>query len=192
MDVEQTPLEGCLLITPRVFRDKRGFFQETWHADRYTEIGISQQFVQDNHSRSPKGTLRGLHYQVVHQQGKLVRAARGTIFDVCVDLREESKTFGQWFGTILDDESGKQLYIPPRFAHGFYVLSEEADFIYKCTDQYAPEHEQTLCWNDPTVNIEWPIDHNIPLLSEKDKAGTLLENLKLPPLSVINPSSFQR
>lgn len=180
MDVEQTQLEGCLVLKPRVFRDSRGFFVETWRESTFREIGINEQFVQDNHSRSPKGTLRGLHYQVQNSQGKLVRVARGKVFDVCVDLRKESKTFGQWFGTILDDVEAKQLYVPPRFAHGFYVLSEEADFVYRCTEYYSPEHDRTLLWNDPAVGIDWGLINDSPLLSEKDKVGKILNEAELP------------
>lgn len=146
---------------------------ETWHARKFAEAGISANFVQDNHSRSSQGTLRGLHYQVNHPQGKLVRVLSGKVYDVAVDLRRSSPTFGQWIGRILSDENNEMLWAPQGFAHGFYVLSESADFFYKCTDFYAPECERTLRWDDPDLNIKWPlIDGKQPVLSSKDTNGS--------------------
>lgn len=170
MEVHQTELPGVLLIEPRVFQDPRGFFLETYSAQRYAAKGIDVRFVQDNWSHSRRGTLRGLHYQIQQTQGKLVQVMRGEIFDVAVDLRRNSPAFGQWFGTRLSAENFLQLWIPPGFAHGFLVLSEEADFVYKCTNYYAPEFDRTLLWNDPAIGIVWPQLENL-ILSEKDKVG---------------------
>ncbi|MEZ6045347.1 MAG: dTDP-4-dehydrorhamnose 3,5-epimerase [Planctomycetaceae bacterium] len=170
MDVRPTSIPDVLLIRPNVFEDVRGFFKETWQEERYEELGVTAHFVQDNYSRSQKGTLRGLHYQLEHSQGKLVQVFRGQIFDVAVDLRKSSPTFGKWTSAILTESNHLQLYIPPGFAHGFYVLSELAEFSYKCSDYYFPEHERTLLWNDPTLDIEWPITEG-PLLSGKDQNG---------------------
>ncbi len=169
MEFRETALAGMYLIEPRVFEDSRGFFMETYHQAKFADAGIAAMFVQDNHSRSGRGTLRGLHYQIQHAQGKLVRVVRGEIFDVGVDLRRDSPTFGQWAGEILSEENKRQLYIPPGFAHGFCVLSEIAEVTYKCTDLYHPEHERSLLWNDPQLGITWPIDD--PILSPKDEAG---------------------
>lgn len=166
MIVEETPLPGLLVIEPRVFRDDRGFFWETHHARRYAEAGIADPFIQDNASRSARGTLRGLHYQLKRPQGKLVWVVRGEVFDVAVDIRKSSPTFGKWFGLRLSGEEPTQLYIPPGFAHGFCVLSESADFAYKCTNLYAPDDERGIRWNDPDIGIEWPLAQ--PLLSDKD------------------------
>jgi dTDP-4-dehydrorhamnose 3,5-epimerase len=176
MEVKQTKLPGVLIIQPRVFGDQRGFFLETFSSERYAEHGITGPFVQDNWSRSRRGVLRGLHYQLRQTQGKLVQVLRGEIFDVAVDVRRSSPTFGQWAGTTLSEQNKRQFWIPPGFAHGFVVLSEEADFVYKCTDYYAPAHERTLIWNDPTVGIEWP-HSTAPQLSEKDRAGKLLQDV---------------
>jgi len=176
MQVLTTPLEGLLVIEPRAFGDARGFFLETFHADRYEAAGIVDPFVQDNHSRSVRGTLRGLHYQQPHAQGKLMGVTRGEIWDVAVDVRRNSPTFGQWFGVTLDDQTHRQMYVPPGFAHGFCVLSELADVIYKCTATYHPECEHTLLWNDPEVGVAWPITD--PILSVKDQAGKLLSQIK--------------
>jgi len=164
-----TRLPGVVEIEPRVFGDVRGFFLETYHKPRFEAAGIHLEFVQDNHSRSIEGTLRGLHYQLRYPQGKLVRAIRGEIFDVAVDLRRHSPTFGQWTGTVLSEANRRQLYIPPGCAHGFCVLGEMAEVIYKCTEIYHPEDEHTLLWNDPDIGIDWPIPS--PLLSEKDRQG---------------------
>jgi dTDP-4-dehydrorhamnose 3,5-epimerase len=155
-----------------VWTDARGFFLEIWHSDRFASAGIDQRFVQDNHSRSVKGTLRGLHYQIEQAQGKLIRVVTGRIFDVAVDLRRGSPTFGRWVGTELSEDNNRQLWIPPGFAHGFYVLSEQTDVVYKCTAHYSAEHERTLRWDDPDLAIEWPLgDGAAPLLSDKDAAG---------------------
>jgi dTDP-4-dehydrorhamnose 3,5-epimerase len=156
-----------LLIEPDVYRDARGFFLESYHARRYAELGIPERFVQDNHSRSGRAVLRGLHFQLDHPQGKLIRVVSGRVFDVAVDIRKGSTYFGRWFGVELSGENQLQLYIPPGFAHGFCVLSEQADFLYKCTDYYAPGDEYGIAWNDPALAIAWPeMDYQ---LSEKDK-----------------------
>ncbi|MDZ4755838.1 MAG: dTDP-4-dehydrorhamnose 3,5-epimerase [Phycisphaerae bacterium] len=170
MKVTPTAIPDVVVIEPRVFGDARGFFLETWSARAYAAAGLHMQFVQDNWSRSRHGILRGLHYQIRHPQGKLVRVTHGEVFDVAVDLRRSSPTFGQWVGTILSAENFRAMYVPPGFAHGFYVTSESADFQYKCTDLYAPEWERTLAWNDSRVGIAWPLDAGEePLLSEKDR-----------------------
>jgi len=157
MKIIETPLPGVIVIEPQVFGDTRGFFLETFREDLFYEAGIKERFVQDNHSRSRRGVLRGLHYQLIQPQGKLVRVARGAVFDVAVDVRVGSPTFGQWYGVTLDAESMRMVYVPPGFAHGFVVLSDVADFIYKCTDYYHPESEQGILWSDPGIGIEWPI-----------------------------------
>lgn len=176
MTIIETKLPGVTLIQPKVFGDERGFFLETFQADRYRDqAGIRADFVQDNHSRSKKGILRGLHLQKSRPQGKLVRCVSGEVFDVAVDVDSDSDTFGEWVGFNLSAENKHQLYIPPGYAHGFLVLSEFADFEYKCTEYYAPEDEACLLWNDPTVNIQWP--QLTPILSEKDAAGSFLEEL---------------
>ncbi|CAG9297709.1 dTDP-4-dehydrorhamnose 3,5-epimerase [Celerinatantimonas diazotrophica] len=168
MNVIETKLSGCVIIEPKVFGDHRGFFLETFQAKRYAEeAGIMLPFVQDNHSRSTKGVLRGLHFQKTKPQGKLVRVVRGEVFDVAVDIRPESKTFGQWEGVILSEENKKQFWVPPSFAHGFVVLSDTADFEYKCTDYYDPSDEGSIAWNDPDISIDWPFHENLNL-SEKD------------------------
>jgi dTDP-4-dehydrorhamnose 3,5-epimerase len=173
MRVLDTPVAGVLLVEPRIFSDERGFFMETWHAHGLAEAGIGGPFVQDNHSHSRRGTLRGLHYQCVKPQGKLVRVATGAVFDVVVDLRRSSRTFGKWYGVELSAANRLQLWIPAGFAHGFYVLSESADFLYKCTDYYAPQYERTLLWSDATVAVQWPLLPGAELLlSSKDAAGT--------------------
>lgn len=174
MQVENTKIEGLLRILPRVFRDERGKFMETYQYERYRKCGISEMFVQDNHSRSRKNVLRGLHFQSPHAQGKLVWVAEGVVFDVVVDLRRSSETYSQWLGFELDGRAHQQLYVPPGCAHGFCVTSEYADFVYKCTESYRPEHEHSLRWDDPSIAIRWPIE--CPLLSEKDaQARTLNE-----------------
>jgi dTDP-4-dehydrorhamnose 3,5-epimerase len=175
-----TSIPDVVLIQPRVFEDPRGFFMETFHARGFKEFGLPEKFVQDNHSGSRQGILRGLHYQIREVQGKLVRAVVGEIFDVAVDIRRASPSFGQWVGTTLSGENRHQLWIPPGFAHGFYVLSEWAEVIYKVTDYYAPEHEKTLLWNDPEIGIEWPlIDGMPPILSDKDARGKPLSEAEL-------------
>ncbi|MCI0507729.1 MAG: dTDP-4-dehydrorhamnose 3,5-epimerase [Gammaproteobacteria bacterium] len=176
MKVLETPIADVKLIEPRCFGDARGFFLETFSVQRYQDAGISAVFVQDNHSRSRHGVLRGLHYQLHHPQGKLVSVARGEVFDVVVDIRVGSPTFGQWYGAVLNDNNHRQMYIPPGLAHGFAVLSETVDFVYKCTDYYHPEDEKGLLWNDPVIGIDWQI--NQPLLSEKDRNNKTLAELK--------------
>ena len=175
MKVISTTLPGVILIEPKVFGDARGFFLETFHAERYAQAGIPDPFVQDNHSHSAKGVLRGLHFQKQYPQGKLVYVTSGMVFDVAVDIRPHSPTRGKWFGIILTAEKHQQFYIPPGFAHGFCVLSEQADFHYKCTDYYHPEDEGCIRWNDPEINIQWPI--NNPILSAKDANAKYLKDL---------------
>ena len=160
-----------MVIEPEVFGDERGFFMETWQRGLFAQNGIDFDFVQDNHSRSGKNILRGLHYQIKHPQGKLVRVIQGEVFDVAVDIRKSSPTFGTWVGEILSEENKRMLWIPPGFAHGFCVTSEEAEFVYKCTDRYAPEYERSIIWNDPNIGIVWPLKGNTPVLSEKDQKG---------------------
>jgi dTDP-4-dehydrorhamnose 3,5-epimerase len=169
--VETTSLSGVLVIEPLVHRDHRGFILETWRADRYAEAGLPEGFVQDNHSRSARGTLRGLHYQVEEAQGKLVWCAAGEIFDVAVDLRRGSPTYGRWAAALLSDKDHRQLWIPPGCAHGFYVLSEIADVVYKCTAPYAPAHERVIRWDDPDLAIAWPLAGVAPVVSPKDAGG---------------------
>ena len=161
-----------LLIEPDVFGDSRGFFMESWHRKKYAEAGLDMDFVQDNHSRSSQGVLRGLHYQLEQPQGKLVRVVTGAVFDVAVDIRRGSPTFGQWAGAVLDDISHRQIYLPPGFAHGFCVLSDIADFVYKCTNFYHPESQQGIRWDDPALGIDWPLEQVI--LSTRDAAYPLL------------------
>ncbi|MBN2689822.1 MAG: dTDP-4-dehydrorhamnose 3,5-epimerase [Gammaproteobacteria bacterium] len=169
MIVKEAPLQGVKVFEPKVFGDERGYFLEAFQSQRYKNAGIDLDFVQDNISRSSKGVLRGLHYQLRHPQGKLVTVVRGRVFDVAADIRKESPTFGQWFGLILDDQNHKQLYIPPGFAHGFVVLSDHVDFCYKCTDYYTPDDEYGVAWNDKTIAIDWHIlEHNL-VLSDKDR-----------------------
>lgn len=176
MNVIQTKLPGVVIVEPRAFGDHRGFFLESFSAERYREeAGIELPFVQDNHSRSAKGVLRGLHFQRTHPQGKLVSVARGAVFDVAVDINPESETFGQYVGVELNDENHRQLYVPPGYAHGFCVLSDVADFCYKCTDYYHPEDEGGLAWDCPEVGIEWPITD--PALSAKDQCYPTLSEL---------------
>lgn len=172
--VTPTAIPEVLLLTPKVFGDARGFFFESFNARDFSEsTGLDVDFVQDNHSKSSHGVLRGLHYQIQHPQGKLVRVVQGAVFDVAVDLRKSSPTFGQWVGEILSAENHAQLWVPPGFAHGFVVLSESAEFLYKTTDYWYPEHERSLLWNDPAVAIHWPIEFQ-PQLAAKDAAGKLL------------------
>ncbi|MCO6556797.1 MAG: dTDP-4-dehydrorhamnose 3,5-epimerase [Gilliamella sp.] len=176
MEVISTNIADVKIIKPKVFGDERGFFLETFEQKRYQEmLGIELNFVQDNHSRSQKDVLRGLHFQKENPQGKLVRVVRGEVFDVAVDIRKDSPTYGKWVGVTLTEENKIQLWIPPGLAHGFAVLSDIADFEYKCTNYYDPKSEGCLLWNDPTVNISWPISN--PLLSAKDKLGKKLQEL---------------
>ncbi len=174
MKVISTNIDGLLVVEPNVFGDDRGFFFESFNARRFAELtGVEAEFVQDNHSRSAKNVLRGLHYQIEQAQGKLVRVTAGSVFDVAVDLRKSSPTFGKWFGIELSAENKRQLWIPPGFAHGFLVTSDAAEFLYKTTDYYAPQHERAILWNDPAIGIEWPLQGE-PLLSGKDQKGALL------------------
>ncbi|MEZ8125994.1 dTDP-4-dehydrorhamnose 3,5-epimerase [Vibrio splendidus] len=175
MKVINTRIPDVKIIEPSVFGDERGFFMETWNQKQFEELvtGKPTQFVQDNHSKSKKGILRGLHYQTENTQGKLVRVVSGEVFDVAVDIRKGSPTFGQWVGEYLSSENKRQLWVPEGFAHGFYVTSDEAEFVYKCTNYYAPSAEITLMWDDVTLQIDWPIQ-SLPVLSEKDKQGLSL------------------
>ena len=180
MKVIQTDLPGVLVLEPRVFGDARGFFLESWNARAFRDAtGVDAAFVQDNHSRSARGVLRGLHYQLVHPQGKLVRVVSGEVFDVAVDLRRSSPTFGRWTGIRLDAVTHRQLWIPPGFGHGFLVLSETADFLYKTTEYWYPEHDRGLAWNDPDLAIDWPLDGATPLLAAKDAAAPRLADVDL-------------
>jgi dTDP-4-dehydrorhamnose 3,5-epimerase len=180
MNVTPTSIPDVLLIKPRIFKDERGFFMETYQTRKFAEAGIPAVFVQENHSGSKCGVLRGLHYQVRHTQGKLVRTVIGEVFDVAVDLRKSSPTFGQWVGERLSAENRHQLWIPPGFAHGFYVISDWAEVVYKVTDFYAPEWDRTLRWNDKEIGIEWPlVDGKDPILSDKDANGISLNASEL-------------
>ena len=175
-----TSIPDVIQIEPEVFGDARGFFMETYQAARFKEAGIDRAFVQDNHSGSRRGILRGLHYQIRQPQGKLVRVAVGEVFDVAVDLRRSSPSFGKWVGSCLSAENKHQLWIPPGFAHGFFVLSEWAELVYKATDYYAPEWDRTLLWNDPDLNIEWPLNPGQqPILSAKDAEGKSLRDAEV-------------
>ena len=174
MKLIETELPGVVILEPRVFGDQRGFFFESFNAKTFAELtGLMPAFVQDNHSRSARNVLRGLHYQIQQPQGKLVRVAAGEVFDVAVDLRRRSPTFGRWCGTVLSAENKRMLWIPEGFAHGFLVLSESADFLYKTTNYYAPAHERCISWNDPDIGIQWP-SQEPPLVSSKDQLGSLL------------------
>ena len=175
MKISPMKIPEVLLIEPDVFGDSRGFFMESWHRKKFTEAGLDVDFVQDNHSRSSRSVLRGLHYQLKQPQGKLVRVATGAVFDVAVDIRRGSPTFGQWVGSELSEENQHQLYVPPGFAHGFCVMSDTADFLYKCTDFYAPEYEYGILWNDPVIGIDWP--GNDFSVSEKDARNRLLSEM---------------
>ncbi|MBW2465923.1 MAG: dTDP-4-dehydrorhamnose 3,5-epimerase [Deltaproteobacteria bacterium] len=172
MKFSPTKLPDVILVEPDVFGDNRGFFMETWHAEKFAKGGIVADFVQDNHSRSGQGILRGLHYQINNPQGKLVRVLNGEVFDVAVDLRKNSPTFGKWIGIHLSAENKKMLWVPPGFAHGFYVISPQADFFYKCTEFYTPENERAILWNDPDLAIDWPlVEGKKPVLAPKDEAA---------------------
>ncbi|MBI4576225.1 MAG: dTDP-4-dehydrorhamnose 3,5-epimerase [Planctomycetes bacterium] len=179
MKVTATDLPGLLVIEPRVFRDERGWFYESYHAPRYEAHGVPAAFLQDNHSLSSRGTLRGLHYQFPRLQGKLVQVTRGEVWDVAVDIRRGSPTFGRWFGVVLSDENRLQVWVPPGYAHGFLVLSDEAEFVYKCTEVYHPEDDRGILWNDPELAIPWPAA--APTLSEKDWRHPALAEAELPP-----------
>ncbi|MFI8609441.1 dTDP-4-dehydrorhamnose 3,5-epimerase [Pseudomonas sp. NPDC077649] len=177
MQVIQTRLPEVLILEPQVFGDERGFFYESFNARRFAEAtGVSRDFVQDNHSRSARGVLRGLHYQLQQAQGKLVRVSAGEVYDVAVDLRRSSPTFGQWVGAHLSAENKRQLWVPEGFAHGFLVLSEHAEFLYKTTDYYAPAHERCIRWDDASLAIDWPLDGLTPQLSAKDQQGLSLQD----------------
>ncbi|NRY63598.1 dTDP-4-dehydrorhamnose 3,5-epimerase [Clostridium beijerinckii] len=176
----ETKISDVYVIEPKIFGDNRGYFMETYNRKHFEEVGLNMNFVQDNESRSTKGVLRGLHFQKRHSQGKLIRVSKGEVFDVAVDLRNGSKTYGKWEGIILSEENKKLFYIPEGFAHGFLVLSDEAIFNYKCTDFYAPEYEEGIKWNDPNINIEWPLDKvNNVILSEKDKLNIGINEIDL-------------
>lgn len=167
---EQTPIKDLYVVSPTVFGDDRGYFMETYHYEEFKQAGLDMVFVQDNQSKSKKGVLRGLHFQTKNPQGKLVRVVRGEVYDVAVDLREGSETFGSWYGVLLSAENKKQFYVPEGFAHGFLVTSESAEFVYKCTNYYDPSSEAGILWNDPELGIEWPVSEGMEiLLSEKDK-----------------------
>ena len=176
MKISPTALPDVLILDPRVYGDTRGFFFESYNQDLFKRAtGVDAHFVQDNHSRSVKGVLRGLHYQIEQPQGKLVRVVRGAVFDVAVDIRKASDTFGQWVGVELSEENQRQMWVPPGFAHGFLTLSDSADFLYKTTDYYAPAHERCIAWNDPALAIDWPLAGAIPQVSAKDLAGLALD-----------------
>ena len=175
MKISPTIIPDVMLLEPKVFGDARGFFLESFNEEAFRQAtGSSLAFKQDNHSRSSKGVLRGLHYQVKHLQGKLVRVVRGAVFDVVVDIRIASATFGTWVGVEISEDNHRQLWVPPGLAHGFLVLSETADFLYKTTDYYAPGYERSIAWNDPAIGIKWPLDGNLPILSAKDAAAPSL------------------
>jgi dTDP-4-dehydrorhamnose 3,5-epimerase len=180
MQITETALPEVRILEPRLHGDARGFFMETWNARTFSGLGLDVDFVQDNHSRSSRGTLRGIHYQVVKPQGKLVRVTRGSVFDVAVDLRRSSPSFGRWVGVELSENNHRMLWVPPGFGHGFYVTSETADFLYKCTDFYYPDHDRGVRWNDPSLAIQWPIpEGGSPELSPKDRDAPLLRDAQL-------------
>ncbi len=180
MDVTQTAIPDVLVLTPKVFEDERGFFMETYRAERFAALGVTAAFVQDNHSRSCRGVLRGMHYQIRQPQGKLVRVVLGEIYDAVVDLRRASPTFGKWVGARLSAGNKQQMWIPPGFAHGYYVLSDWAEIVYKATDYYAPTWERSLLWNDPQLGIQWPLVKDYPLvISSKDQAGVLFSQVEV-------------
>lgn len=181
MKVTRTAIPEVLVLEPKVFGDERGFFMESFNQKAFQQAtGLDVAFVQDNHSRSARGVLRGLHYQLQQPQGKLVRVVRGRVFDVAVDVRKSSPTFGRWVGTELGEDNHRQFWVPAGFAHGFLVLSESADFLYKTTDYYAPEHERCIAWNDPAIGIEWPLA-GAPMVSGKDARGVLLQDAEVFP-----------
>ena len=178
MNIVDTPIEGLKIIEPQVFGDDRGFFMESWNAAKFAEAGLDIAFVQDNHSRSQKGVLRGMHFQNPGPQGKLVRVISGAVFDVAVDLRRSSPTFGEWFGVELSAQNKRMFWVPQGFAHGFLTLEDNTDFLYKCDAPYAPSEEHSLAWDDPAVGIEWPLDGAEPILSAKDGQGRKLSELE--------------
>ena len=180
MEFTATQIPEVIVIDPVVFEDQRGFFMETWQAQKFKEAGIDANFVQDSQSRSTQGTVRGLHYQIEQAQGKLIRVIQGEAFDVLVDLRKSSPTFGQWVGETLSAGNRKIIWVPPGFAHGFQVLSDSADFEYRCTDFYAPEHERTIRWDDPDIGVDWPLQEGQkPMMSDKDLAGVALKDAEV-------------
>ena len=179
MNIISTPIPDVLLIEPKVFADERGFFLESYQKKKFQEAGIDAEFVQDNHSKSCLGTLRGLHYQIRQPQGKLVRVISGEIFDVALDIRRHSPTFGQWVGDYLSAENKRMLWVPAGFAHGFSVTSPEAEVLYKASDYYAPEWERSILWNDPAIGIQWPVQDVHPILSPKDSMGKLLSEAEI-------------
>lgn len=182
MQIHTTAIPGVLIIEPKVFGDDRGFFYESYNHARFVELtGVSPNFVQDNHSKSAKNVLRGLHYQIQQAQAKLVRVTAGEVFDVVVDVRKSSPSFGKWVGVLLSADNKRQLWIPEGFAHGFVVTSESAEFLYKTTDYWAPQYERSILWNDPAIGIEWPITDGVPMLSGKDQAGKLLADAEVFP-----------
>lgn len=178
MNIIECNITGPLIIEPKVFGDERGFFMESWNAAAFAEAGLDLTFVQDNHSRSQKGVLRGMHFQNPGPQGKLVRVVRGAVFDAVVDLRRSSPTFGDWTGVLLSAENKRMFWVPEGFAHGFLTLEDDTDFLYKCTAPYAPQHEASLAWDDPAVGIEWPLEGIQPILSPKDAAGVALADVR--------------
>lgn len=179
MNVISTEINDVLIIEPRVFGDERGFFYESYNHQAFTDKAkVAYSFVQDNHSHSAKNVLRGLHYQIQQPQGKLIRVVSGAIFDVAVDIRQQSATFGQWVSCILTADNKRQLWVPPGFAHGFLVLSDDTEVLYKTTDYYAPQHERSILWNDPDLAIDWPLEDS-PILSAKDQAGQALKNAEV-------------
>ena len=182
MKVIETKIPGLLIIEPRVFGDERGFFFESFNEKAFAEAtGVTSNFVQDNHSKSAKGVLRGLHYQLpTKAQGKLVRVVQGEVFDVAVDIRKDSPTYGQWVGEVLSADNKKQLWIPPGFAHGFLTLSDTAEFLYKTTDYWSPEHERAIVWNDETLDIQWPLSGMQPTLAAKDAAAVAFSEAEIP------------
>jgi dTDP-4-dehydrorhamnose 3,5-epimerase len=182
MEFEPTRLPEVVLIKPHVFGDARGFFFETWQQEKFVAAGISMPFVQDNHSHSTQHTLRGLHFQIQKPQGKLVRVTRGEVFDVAVDIRRSSPRFGHWVSVVLSDTNHHMLWVPPGFAHGYLAVSEEVDFLYKCTDYYAPQHERAIRWDDPQLGVQWPLPAAVaPILSGKDAGAPLLREAETYP-----------
>ena len=177
IEIEKTPLSGVVIVKNRVFGDDRGFFMETYNQKRFDSVGLPSSFVQDNHSRSTKGVVRGLHYQYPQWQGKLVRVLSGAIYDVAVDIRPDSTTYGQWYGVELNDENHLQLYIPPGFAHGFATLSDSADVTYKCTSLYKAEDDAGIAWNDTDIGVDWPVDD--PIVSDKDANAPRLSQIQI-------------
>ena len=176
----KTELPDCFILEPEVHGDERGFFLETWNKRTFDDLGLTMPFVQDNHSRSARGVLRGIHYQVVHPQGKLVRVTRGAVYDIAVDLRKQSPTFGKWTGVELSEENRRIFWVPPGFGHGFYVTSETADVQYKCTEYYMPGNDRSIRWNDPEIGIAWPLtSRDEPMLSNKDAAAKMLKDAEV-------------